>query len=294
MDDSFTSTPLKPSANDNGVLGNVLDPNPAGSEFKVKMPQTPTTTGSTPLPGHLIEPTFAEPYYTWKSDPSKKNLDTLTKVVHPILTKAMRAYTSEDSRGSPTMMLQAKLMFAKSIKNYDPTKAKLNTYLLSQLQSLRRASVEEEKIISVPEQLLLESHKLHKEEQVMEEELGRHPNDSELASRLGISLKRIEKIRSVKPAVSPTIFEKEDAGDEASFDPAVAQKSGPSKEWAEMVYHDLDKDDKLIMEHLMGLHGKGRLSTQAIAKLVGVTPSAISQRTAKIQKLLDKQYELDY
>jgi len=46
----------------------------------------------------------------------------------------------------------------------------------------------------------------------------------------------------------------------------------------------------LIMDMTLGRNGKRRTPTQEIARKLGITPGAVSQRAAKIQTMLDKRY----
>jgi DNA-directed RNA polymerase specialized sigma subunit len=52
--------------------------------------------------------------------------------------------------------------------------------------------------------------------------------------------------------------------------------------WLEYVHHDLDPIDKKILEWKTGMYGKQVLSTNEIARRLNITPSAVSQRAAKI------------
>jgi hypothetical protein len=54
----------------------------------------------------------------------------------------------------------------------------------------------------------------------------------------------------------------------------------------------MDPINQKIMEHSLGLHGQPRLPNHEIAKLLRLSPGAISQRKARIQQTLDKESEL--
>jgi DNA-binding NarL/FixJ family response regulator len=46
------------------------------------------------------------------------------------------------------------------------------------------------------------------------------------------------------------------------------------------------------MEHTLGMNNKKVLSNQEIARKLGLSPGAISQRKARIQQLLDRREDL--
>ena len=74
------------------------------------------------------------------------------------------------------------------------------------------------------------------------------------------------------------------------FRPPVLQKA--SKFWVELVYSDLDETDQLILAHTLGLRGREVLQNQQLAKKLGISPGAVSQRKQRIQRLLDREQQL--
>lgn len=239
--------------------------------------------------GQMLEKNY-EPHYTaWKANPTPENAGNLLRAVDPIIDKAMKSY-ARGSKDSPTLRSKAKQITLNAFNNYDPTKSKLQTYLYYQLQSLQRATAKEERIISAPEQILLDSKHLYDSSNELKDSLGRDPSDSELADHVGLSLKRIKYIRRLKQAVPESTFTTQRGSEDEMFDPAVQMHDDSG--WREFVYHDLDPTNQIIMEHLLGMHGKAKLPTKLIAQKLGVSPGAISQRSASIQAKLDKRDEL--
>jgi DNA-directed RNA polymerase specialized sigma subunit len=143
----------------------------------------------------------------------------------------------------------------------------------------------------VPERVMLESQRLHAYSQELEDEMGRMPTDAELSDRLGISTKRMAKIRSYQPGMSSGQAEH---GDPMQGQPASQLPGQQEHEnyWVDIVYQDLGPLDQKIMELTLGLNGHEKLSNQDVAKKVGRSPGAITQRKMKIQKLLDREQDL--
>lgn len=237
----------------------------------------------------MLEPEFKEHFETWKASPTPQATSTLLKAVSPVIDSAMKTYSGRGT--SPTLRSKAKLLAVDAFHRYDPSRAKLRTHLMSHLQGLRRASAQEGQIISIPERVGLDLHRLRASENELRDKLGRDPSDMELADHTSLSRKRIEYIRRAQPGLSEGALAPEGESEEGTgIGPGVVGQSNDT--WLNFVYLDLSPVDQVIMENSMGLHGKPKLPKQTIAAKLRLSPGAISQRAAKIQALIDKRDEL--
>lgn len=234
----------------------------------------------------LLEPEFRPHYEAWKSKPSPQTSSALLGAVRPVLDSAVRSYGGAGT--SPTLRSRAKLMALDALGNYDPSRAKLRTHLMVQLQGLRRASAKEQQMISIPERVALDLHRLGAAEGSLRDSLNRDPSDAELSEHVGLSPARIGYIRQARPAYAEGTIHGATSGDEdqGEFNPAVRQQ-GPDTHMLDFVYHDLDPADQVIMEHTLGLRNKPVLPKQQIAAKLGMSPAAVSQRAARIQAKLN-------
>jgi DNA-directed RNA polymerase specialized sigma subunit len=235
-----------------------------------------------------IEDEFLQPFNEWRERPSKVSTGNLLRVVAPVIQSAITTYAPGNK--SPLLTSQARRLAIQAFERYDPAKAKLRTHLLSHLRGLQRISVRQEKIISVPEQVRLDRYHVFESAKELRDKLGRDPTEAELSDATGLSFKRLKYIRQAAEATPESSLQSmSDDGDDL-FSPAVRyeDEAGP---WSQFVYHSLGPDDQLIMEHTLGLNGKPKLSNQTIARQLGITPSAVSQRKAKIQAQLDHRLE---
>jgi DNA-directed RNA polymerase specialized sigma subunit len=239
-------------------------------------------------PSSYLEPHFAPHYEAWKAEPSPTNSGNLLRAVDPIVNEAIRAYGG-GAADSPTLKGKAKRLTLNVLNGYNPSQAKLRTYLLSQLQGIRRLAAKEEQTISVPEQVLLDLGGMKKAENLLRDQLGRDPSDMELSDHTGLSKKRLAYIRTMRPSYIESQMTRTDDEGTSVSQPAVEQdpKSGAIRAWHDYIYHDLNPVDQKIMEHTLGLHNRPILTNQEIASRVGLSPGAISQRKAKIQEKLD-------
>lgn len=238
----------------------------------------------------MLEKSYHAPFTAWKATPTPATSGAMLRAVDPVIRSALTTYGGASSK-SPTLHSKARLMALQSLSSYDPSRAKLQTFLMGQLQGLRRASSREERILSVPEQVLLDRQHVYDAGKFLEDDLGREPTTSELADRLGLSAKRIQYIQNYKPATAEgTIVSKSEEGGAEPWAPAVESDSSVS--WREFVYHSLDPTDQLILEYTLGMHGRKVTSNQELSKKLRLSPGAVSQRKAKIQNKLDQRYEM--
>jgi DNA-directed RNA polymerase specialized sigma subunit len=236
----------------------------------------------------LLEPEFKQPFELWKQDPGPHTAGPFLAAIDPVLQSAIRTYGG--SRPSTALHSHAKLLALDAAARYDPSRAKLRTHLMTNLQGLRRIGARQTQIISVPERVGLDLHRLHIANQELHDRLGREPSDAELADHTGLSLKRLTHIRRARPGFAESQLVSRHEDSETTFNPAVTDTGDDT--WVNFVYHDLQPTDQLILEHILGLHGKRVLSKQQIAAKLKLSPGAISQRAAKIQMMLDKRDEL--
>lgn len=237
----------------------------------------------------LLEPEYAEPFKTWSATRSPQDADRLLASITPVIDTAITSYGRGNK--SPLLRSRARRIALDSLGRYRPQESKLKTYLLTQLKGLQRESTSLGNIIHVPEAVLLERQHVFDAQRQLEDELGREPSDMELADRTSIPMKRLAYIRGVAAPVAESAA-RIGTGANAE-DPAVIDQSRAAEQaWAEMVYHDLGPIDQAVMEMTLGLRGRRPISTTEIAKRLGLSPGAISQRAKRIQGLLDQRTEL--
>lgn len=233
-----------------------------------------------------LEAGTSDAFHTWKANPNPINSGALLKAVNPSIDAAVKSYGGS-SVGSPTLRGHARRMALQAFQTYDPNRGSMHTHLLSQLQGLRRMAGKEQNIIAVPEQVSLDRASLLRSEQELADQLGRSPSDMELADHTGLSMKRLGYIRQAHTPVA------EGSGaDEYGNNDRASQQLGPQAAdaaWQDFVYHDLGAIDQVIMDHTLGLRGRRRLQVQDIARKLGITAGAVSQRTAKIQEKLNER-----
>jgi len=244
------------------------------------------------MPKNLLEPEYQDAYNNWMADPSKTNTGAMLKAVNPVLDSAMRAYGGP-SASSVTLKSQAKKMAIEAMGTYDPSKAPLTSHLMTRLQRLRRTAAQQRQIVRMPEQVALDQMQTEAAYKELEDDLGRPPSDKELANFTGLSVKRLEYIRSgTRPMAASTITQMTEEGG-GGYDPSVKPMVEDDSAWLELVYDDIDETNQYIMERVLGMHGHKPHKPSQVARMLKISPAAVSHRMAQIQAKLDKRDELD-
>lgn len=274
------------------------------SGYRSGTPQRISSRTGSNLPGKVegsppkdwkIETEYYPYYAAYQEAPNPRTTQDLLQKLQPTISKAVRTYGGDPN--DPVLKARAKVLTIEALRKYNPKQAKLSSYLLTHLQALRRYSAKRNMVVSIPERLAIERQMLHKKEQELEDNFGREPTDEELADALGVSLRRIQKIRSLPSVVAESTLVQSNSEDEdgGAFDPEVVdlQQSGKTA-WRQVVYNSLGPQDKLIMEHTLGLNGKKVLSGNQLASKLGVSEAFISQRKQKIQEMLNDPKSLEF
>ena len=234
---------------------------------------------------------FDSAYTQWQTNRTPESNTAILKTIQPVIDTAVTSYAEQSAH--PTIKSKARMMALKALNSYDPQRGNVRTHLLSQLQGIRRLSAQAQNIISIPEQVGLDFSQLNEQENQLRDAFGRDPTDDELSDATNLSKRRIQKIRAFNQPVSEgtttrdVTSEENYGGDVASVVPGSTRAADA---WFNFVYDDLGPTDKLIADMTLGRNGRRKTSTQDIARRLNITPGAVSQRAAKIQSMLDKQY----
>jgi DNA-directed RNA polymerase specialized sigma subunit len=248
---------------------------------------TPPKVQGFSTPASRLEPEYEPAFRAWKGNPTPAHASAFLKTVDPVITQGLSVY---GGRGvNPMMRSRARRIALDAAQRYDPARASLKTHLMTHLQGLRRYGAQQAQILSVPEGVALDQQHLLESETQLRDVHGRDPSDSELADHTGLSRKRIRYIREYKPPLAEGQLAGAGTTDEGDggWEPAV-QGSDPVHARAHLIYDDLNPTDQVIMEYRLGLNGSPVLAPSEVARRLRLSPGAISQRSARIQRLLDQ------
>lgn len=238
----------------------------------------------------MLEDNFREPYTAWKTKPGPATNSGMLKALQPTIEGAIRVHVGEPN---PLLVSKARVMALQGLPTYDPKRGRLQNHMYNHLLGLKRANRQQTTILKVPERVQLDKYNLENANKELTAQLGREPTDDQLADYTGFSPSRMAKVRSYKSGLSEGYMSNlEEQG--AGFSGGGSVMPGQPKKsyWTEIVYDDLDDYHKKIMELAYGLNGRKPKQNQEIAAKLGRSPGAISQAKARIQKMLDEEYEL--
>jgi DNA-directed RNA polymerase specialized sigma subunit len=134
---------------------------------------------------------------------------------------------------------------------------------------------------------MMASQQLEGAETELEDQLGRAPTTDEIADHMGMSVKQIQRIRSMGHARNTGSYEA--VGEEGQTDaPEVARKI-PEKYLHDYVLSALSTDpiSQFIYENDNALNGRQTLPNAELASKLRISPSAISQRRHRILEILN-------
>lgn len=230
-------------------------------------------------------PKVDELYEQWRADPTPDRMQKLVEHYRPTIEGAVKTFAS---RSGPVVAQRARLLAARAIKSFDPKKgASLKTHLRNHLQALQRMAPGIQDPLAPPERFRAQQMEIAHATDLMSDQLGREPTDEELAEVLKFPLKRVIKVRNRMRSRLPTSAY-EEAGDEDERPDVVGSERTLYDDWEDAVYQDLGPIDRLIMMHRTGYRGAEIMTTNQIAERLKLSPSAVSQRSSRIQRRLDE------
>jgi DNA-directed RNA polymerase specialized sigma subunit len=224
-------------------------------------------------------------YAAWKTKPTPENMAGALEAADPIIRNALTSYAG----GNEAFHTQAKKLAAQGFKTYDPRLgAKLHSHLMNQLQPLRRVTQRRTNVVHVPERVQSDLYHMRQAQQSYVDRFGRDAADSELSEQMGVPSSRLRHLRKFMRQESSESG-LQTGGEEGMepFYPGSAQAS-PEDVWMEYVHHDAAPIDQKILEWKTGFNGKEIIPTLEIAKRLRISPSAVSQRAARLAKRMNE------
>jgi len=259
----------------------ILDNNYASADKAPAEFKNPLPANGSQYTGTKLEPKFHEAYAQYTRNKSPETTGRMLRQLGSAIDTGMRSYAGNQLK-NPIIRGQAKQIAVQALRSYDPTKSALSTHIVNHLQRLKRRVNQHEQVLQMPERALLDRRRLYAVESELSEELGRDPTITELSDKTRLPVKRITKIRNYGQPLAAGSVSGADAASGDTHNPAVEFDNSDIVTRA--VYDDLAGRDQKIMEWTLGLYGAPRLTNAEIAQRLRITPGAVSQRKAVIQR----------
>jgi len=211
-----------------------------------------------------------------------------------------------NNMGLPLMDLisEGNLGLIKAVERFDPAKGgKLSTYAAWWIkQSMKRALANQSKTIRLPVHLVDKIARMRKTIARLTEELGREPENEEIAAELQIPTAKVALLKtvSVRPAsLDAPVGEDNDSatlgdlvGDDSAMSPYEGLGEKNLKDDLKAMVNSLDPREASIIKLRFGLDGEKELTLEEVGKRFKVTRERIRQleylALAKIRRQMQK------
>lgn len=223
-------------------------------------------------------------WQTWKASGDPKKLRGIVNRLQPTISGVL----SSAGIKSPILNDRAKLLAAKAMQSFDPTRgAKLKTYVSSQLRSLVRDAPKIQEPMVPGQKYRSEIAELHSAKGKFTDSFGRDATDEELSELTQIPLRKVIRLQSSNRARIPMSMV-EEADDDVNAPDVIGSTRTPYDDWVDAIYYGLGDVDKLVLMHKTGYRNAELLDFPGIAQRTGLSVDAVQQRARRIQEQLDR------
>lgn len=226
---------------------------------------------------------------TWKNFSASPNPDDFGKLwdgLKPTVNHAMNKYGLRSTNVPKAAVEgQAIVEFDKALKSYNPQSgAALSSWVFGRMRALQRYMREEQDIAHIPDNRAVEIGRLRERTLFLTDQLGRDPSTEELSDDLNIPIKKLGQLQREL---------RRDYMAENGLDAFTdVDDMAELEDRARSLQMDLSGEQQVILEHVMGLFGKQRLTIAQLAKKLNKTENQVRGEKNKVVKIWEQTFPL--
>ena len=220
----------------------------------------------------------------WRTGGKKEeDMEVLLKQVDPLIRKASNVYAGKVNMPNSAIRAEFQIQAMKAFDKYDPNRgAALGTYLTWQLKKGRRFVNTYQNLGRIPETRINLITTFQNEKDRLTDKLGREPSAMELADRLKWPVTQVS-------AMETELSRKEVPMSTLQGD-LSALKPSKEAETIRLLQYELNPEEKLVYEYLLGINGKPQLKPGQIASRMRITSSKVSRIKTSIGNKAKRYY----
>ena len=219
-------------------------------------------------------------YDAWKKSPTPTTLQAVVQAHLPSIRKNLMIYRG--SLAPELLESEGKKLAVQAIRSFNPKAgASLKTHIVNHLQRLHRITQTRARAFRMPEELQQQVRNYQDVYVDLTEDLGHEPTVLQISEKMKWPIAKVQRLRKQFVSELPE-------GAQA-YESGVAANA-PMDDRLLHAYYDLAPRDQLIFEHLTGFGGKPMKKKSEIAKVLGVSPAVITQRSTHIHKKIKEAY----
>lgn len=252
-------------------------PSKAHQEELAKLDGT-SSANATALPALQDRP-LKDVVLEWQKKETPEGSAVILTKLQPTIRSAITSYAPGMEK---SLAIKAAGLALDAMRTYKPDQGTdPTTFAFHNLKRLSRLGATRGVIMPQAESARYAMQTVVEASRNFEDQRGREPSMAELADITGLSKTRVTKLLDAPIATSDSSTLSEDSQETTH----TSKDVGPD-DYYEYVYRSVGPIDQKIMEWASGKRGKTPLSTSEIATKLKISAAAVSQRKAKIHRLM--------
>lgn len=208
----------------------------------------------------------------------KATVEELLQNFSGAIYTAINAYRSSSMPFS-VLELTGKKLALEAFASWTPGGMAPASYITTYVkQRLQRYVIQNQNTARLPEGQAQKAIAYHRATNELEQQMGRPPSSTEIASHMGVTMPQLTKVRR--------LIRSEGLQD----DDFEALAHDPDFERASVAYYQLTRQEQQVFDYSMGAHGQQKLSTNDIAARLEVSAARVSTIKKRIAEKLEEYF----